>query len=277
MHEDVESSPRDRCRAAGCDRARRARGLLPTDRRPRQRSHARSRGARPLAAPAYAGLLGTDRVHPDRREHGAHRSARPVGAARGVPHDRGVEGRRARRRLVLRQRQPVGRHVQDDERPPRRQCRPCTPPGSTAESLVLEVTETALIEDLSQAGSTLATLKTPRAADRRRRLRHRLLVARLPEQLPARHHQARQVVRRSRRQHRRRRDGWCARSSTSPDTLGLTVIAEGVEQPEQAKALDRPRVSARTGVPLRPADAGRGPRVAAEGAVRSARWHNRVT
>ena len=93
--------------------------------------------------------------------------------------------------------------------------------GFPAENLVLEITETVLMNDTTV---TIATLRRAQAARRppgHRRLRHRLLVADLPAALPDRHPQDRQVLRRrARRGERRGVGGGPARSCRWPRRCG---------------------------------------------------------
>ena len=80
-------------------------------------------------------------------------------------------------------------------------------PGSTPTTLCLEMSESALLEDLDSTADALRALEAARRAARHRRLRHRWLVAHVPPSLPVRQAQDRPHVRGgSRAQRGRRRD-----------------------------------------------------------------------
>ena len=68
--------------------------------------------------------------------------------------------------------------------------------GLPARSLLIEVTESALVKDLDPAGDGAPRAEGARRATGHRRLRNRLLVARPAEHLPARRRQDRQGLRR---------------------------------------------------------------------------------
>ena len=68
--------------------------------------------------------------------------------------------------------------------------------GFGAASLILEMTESVLVQDAETATRRLAGAARPRRSPGDRRLRHRLLVAQLPPPVPHRHLEDRQVVHR---------------------------------------------------------------------------------
>ena len=200
-----------------------------------ERGGHRRRGARALAAPER-GLLDPGRVHPGRRGLRPDRRARRwvlAAACRdGAALAAALPGAEplllcvnARPRQLAQPGVPGARRRVDGPQRPA--------PGS----LALEITESVLMEEAHAPVTVLDVAARVRAAADARRLRHRLLVARLPQALPARRAQDRPLVRRRARPRRgglrdRRRDRrrWRARS-------GCTVVAEGVERPEQLERL----------------------------------------
>ena len=84
---------------------------------------------------------------------------------------------------------------------PRRRSRTA---GIEPSDLVLEITESQLLEDAEHSVAALHALRDARRAPRARRLRHRLLVAELPALAAAGHPQDRQAVRGPRGARRRR-------------------------------------------------------------------------
>ncbi|MCK7498602.1 MAG: hypothetical protein MZW92_54275 [Comamonadaceae bacterium] len=143
-----------------------------------QRPHRRRRGADALAAPERrAGAAG--RVHRRRRgDRADRRRSREWAIARGLPPGRALE-RGGRRRGA-----GVGQHLQ----PPRAAGRPDR--GRSSEALraaavaagllELELTETVLMHEHRPRAAAAAGPQAARRVDLDRRLRHRLLVARLP-------------------------------------------------------------------------------------------------
>ena len=89
--------------------------------------------------------------------------------------------------------------------------------------VVLEITESVLMQQTETVHRASAAAQGARRAARDRRLRHRLLVAQLPAALPDRHPQDRQAVRRrtsapgaETRPWPARSSGWATRSSSTP-------------------------------------------------------------
>ena len=173
------------------------------------------------------GVDRTRRVHPDPRADRPDPRGRPLGPAAEACEqmaDVACAGRRPQ-------------HLGQRLRPPARRRRhrrptsatPSTNSGLAGTSLIIEVTETALMHNADATARRLQAIKELGVTDRRRRLRHRLLLARLPPAVPGRLPQDR--PRRSPR-----------RSRTSPESkalvrtlvqlgkdLGLSTLAEGVE------------------------------------------------
>ena len=147
-------------RAAPRPRARRDRALLPADRRADDRPRRRVRGARPLAAPR-ARPAGARPVPAAGRGDRARstRSATSILARRARPV-RPVAGARPavrRRHLVGQRRHPPGRRP-GVRRARRRPARPR--PGIPADSLWLEITETALLADVKASTVALRNLRS---------------------------------------------------------------------------------------------------------------------
>ena len=158
----------------------------------------------------------------------------------------------------------AGRAAADDERQPvgqaapalrhrrRRPRRARATRASTPERLTLEITETVMMTDTDLAVQRLQRAQGARRAAGDGRLRHRLLVAELPQPLPGRHPQdgplvpaRRRVARGLRPRHRRRR----ARRDAEPRGR-----RRGHRVPRAVDDAARPRLRARPGLLLRPAD-----------------------
>ena len=209
---------RARARAALAHRDRRcARAIadgelalaLPADRRPRPaaRSSASRRCVRwhaPRARPGRA-----RRVHPDRRGDRPDRPARRLGArARPAARAGRLAARRRRRHRACRSTCRRAQLAQPDLAAHRR-ARRSRAAGLPAGALSLEITETSLMERRrARRCEALRALQALGVRARARRLRHRLLVARLP---PAASRSTslkidRSFVARLGGRHRRRRD-----------------------------------------------------------------------
>ena len=143
------------------------------------------------------GLVSPGRVHPARRGDRPHRAARPLGAARGAAARRAAwQRRRAGARCAMSvnvsARQLAAARLVDDVARGA-----ATSAASARAASTLEITESAMHDRRRRS----PTRRSPSCSElgvrpRRRRLRHRLLVAELPAQLPGRHPQDRQVLRR---------------------------------------------------------------------------------
>ena len=112
--------------------------------------------------------------------------------------------------------------------------------GLEPDRLILEITEGALIKDPDAAAAKLKSLSETRCAARGRRLRHRLLVARLPPAVPDRHAQDRPLVRerhaRERELERRRAPGIAGRG----DRADLAHARTWSRSPRAWRARRRP-------------------------------------
>ena len=108
--------------------------------------------------------------------------------------------------------------------------------GLAPARLVLELTETAMFQDTETTLAEARTASHARGPDRPRRLRDRLFVARLPAPFPGRHPEDRPRVRRA---------GigepgeWAFAHAIVAlgTTLGLKIVAEGIEEAAQADRL----------------------------------------
>ena len=102
--------------------------------------------------------------------------------------------------------------------------------------LMLEITESMLIEDPEVADRQAPGAARARRAHRDGRLRHRLLLAQLPQPLPRRRHQDGPLVPRARSPRARPHDLSSAVVALG-STLALEVVAEGIEFDEQLSRL----------------------------------------
>ena len=216
-----------RRRAAPRARGARARAALPAEGGARRRRGALGRGARALAAPdARPDLPG--RLHPrgagDRPDPAAH----ALRARRGAPRSAGPGATRAsssRSRSTSR----------------RATCSTSSSRARSAELLArweleptlleLEITESAMLAEPSRTTAVLDELVGARGQALDRRLRDRLLVARLPAPAADRRDQDRPLVRHGHGRGRTPTSRSSAARSTSGRNLGLDVVAEGVETP----------------------------------------------
>ena len=166
------------------------------------------------------GDVAAGRVHPDRRGERADRADRPLGARAGG---------RAGRALARPRRRPVGAaHGRAST------CRPgrsahgqfadevadvLAATGLEPERLLLEITESMLMDEHRRDARGAARAEGARRPARPRRLRHRLLVAVLPRAVPDRRAEDRPLVRRGPRLRRvgrrssRRSCRWPTRSA----------------------------------------------------------------
>ena len=201
-------------------RRRRARRRLPADRRPRHRHGRRLRGAGPLAAPD-ARAVPPGRVHPDRRGDRPHRRRSAVGARRGCRQTaRAGAPAAARRRALTVARQPLRAASCGPSARRRWSSTRSGRAASTGRSLWLEITESALMDDAEPPADAARRAARARRAPGRRRLRHRLLVAGLPQAVP-----------------RRRRSRSTGRSSTaSAATRATRAIVDRGRQPRPARS-----------------------------------------
>ena len=103
------------------------------------------------------------------------------------------------RRRDLAHRQPVRRPAGPGDASSTTSPTSCARPASPPTRLVLEMTETVMFHDTPDDHRPPGGPARPRRPDRRRRLRHRLLVARLPAPVPGRHPEDRARVHRARR------------------------------------------------------------------------------
>ena len=159
----------------------------------------RSRGARPVAAPERPDHPG--RVHPDRRGVGTHPAARHLGAEQGVRRGRALEGDGPGRREPAHQREPVRSPARRSRRGRERRRRAHALWPRAGRALARDHREHP---DGRRRRCGPHAERDPRArrAPRHRRLRHRLLVAGLPQAVPGRHPQDRPLVRRRARPRR---------------------------------------------------------------------------
>ena len=123
--------------------------------------------------------------------------------------------------------------------------------GIDADSLWLEITETALMADTNAATLRVAWPARARAAPVGRRLRHRLLVAHLPQAVPRRGDQGgsflRHRPRAGSRRHVDRRGGRASRPLARPDRGG-----RGCRDALAAQPAARTRLRPCPGLPVRP-------------------------
>ena len=117
-------------------------------------------------------------------------------------------------------------------------CGGCSPTSGLAPSaLLLELTESVLLRRDDRIRADLEELQADRRAARHRRLRHRVLVAELPAGTADRRAQDRQVVRGGHRRCPTQRLALAEVIIRIAKTLGLTVMAEGIESEVQRDLL----------------------------------------
>ena len=145
------------------------------DRRARRR-----RGAHPLVASAPRAALARQ-VHRRRRGLGAHRADRRMGA-RDTPARRRARGSAARKAGSAGLGEPVGGPGGRRRAPlPRGRAAPCAARASSPSTLELELTESHPHAEHRGEGGAAQPPRRARRGHLDRRLRHRLLVAVLPE------------------------------------------------------------------------------------------------
>ncbi len=188
------SSPGTRCRPSSRTRSE---GEIDVFYQPSCRSrpaHVRRRGARPLAPPDPR-LRGARRVHPAGRGERRDPRARPGRAVRGLPGGGAVALGAPARAISLTVNLSAAQLAQEtfvDD------CRTSSGrPASRPRGWSLEMTETAMFTRHPDDHRAPRRAARPGRPDRRRRLRDRLLVARLPAPVPGRHPQDRARVRRA--------------------------------------------------------------------------------
>ena len=214
----------------------------------------RLRGAAALAA-SHQGHDLAAAVHPARRGDRPDHPDRPLGAAPGVPAGRrcfsGRFGGRPARSTIsvnLSVKQLQSDTIVDDVEIRARRVR-----ASRPTALVLEITESVMMADTDLAVERLHALKALGVQAGDRRLRHRLLVAQLPEPVPGRHPEDGPVV--------PRRPGDADSGLAGGDRQpGRDARPPGGRRghracPTQASHPARPRLRARAGLPVRPRDA----------------------
>ncbi len=198
------------------------------------RPHRRVRGAGALASPgARAGAAG--RLHRDRRRHRHDRRHRAADAGRIVPADGGVDGATSappRRDVMCAN---VSSKQFADTELMNEIAATLQATGLLPGSLKLEITESAFIHDVP-AAQIAERARSMGIGVEPRRLRHRLFVAELPASPAGRHRQGGPIVRQ--RDRRRRSGSAMVRAIVGlAHTLGMDVVAEGVETAEQAAEL----------------------------------------
>ena len=136
--------------------------------------------------------------------------------------------------------------------------------GIDPHSLVLEITESVLMQHTASTIDKLAQLRATRHPPGDRRLRDRLLVALVPRSLPGRHAQDRPELR-GRLRRRARRPCPRARDHRARSCARARRRRRGHRARGPGRSAEWPRLQARPGLPLLPARRRRGARPAARG------------
>ena len=219
---------------------------------------ARRRGARALDAPASAGWSPPDVVHPARRADRPDRAARPRAAGARVRRPAGAARPALDEPDLIVSVNLSAAELLDARAARARRCSALEAAGITPGSLIARDHR----ERADRATSTprvarLHELKALGVAPRARRLRHRLLVARLPAQLPGRRAQDRPLVHRRRRRPGLRRPRARARDHLARPDARPARRRRGHRERGPAPRARAPRLRPRPGLPVLAAAAGR--------------------
>ena len=168
------------------------RGPLPAAHRPARRPPGRRRVPRPLVQPQLrAGVAG--RVHPDGGDHRPHRPLTEHVLQTSLAQCALLAGRRLRLRRL---REPLDAQPHSTSDLCALVERHLTTAGVPGSALTLELTESCLIGDTDRTASVLNQLRTLGVRRVDRRLRHRVLLAELPQPAVRRRAEDRSLLRR---------------------------------------------------------------------------------
>ena len=201
----------------------------------------RRRSARALAAPRLAACSYPDAFLPARR---AERADDALTGSCSSPPSRQLAIWRATGLADQRRRQPLGRPTCSTSALPARIAALLAEHGVPGSALELEITESVIDDRPASVPRGRSTqLRRARAADRRRRLRHRLLLPRLPSRPSHRRAQDRPLLHRPHdRRSAQRRDR--PLDHRARPRARARVVAEGVE--DQPRSTPSPRSAATT-------------------------------